>query len=119
VVLFFTYSNLFDKVLVLDTDIKAEDMCEVWTEMLNKANPARDWYQSDDDGRLPENSKYNVAAGKGGMLYVDATWDLLRPKEDIGLKIKWNLIYPENIREKVKASWHKDFGFEEELWADV
>jgi hypothetical protein len=50
---------------------------------------------------------------------VDATWDLLRPKEDIGLKIKWNYIYPENIREKVKASWHKDFGFKEELWADV
>jgi 4-hydroxy-3-polyprenylbenzoate decarboxylase len=117
--LIFTYTNLFDKMLVLDTDVNAEDFCEIWHEMLNKANPMHDWYQSDDDGRVPENAKYNVPPGKGGTLHIDATWDLLRSKEDIGLKIKWNYIYPEKIRDRVKASWHEDFGFKEELWADA
>ncbi|MDP6180229.1 MAG: UbiD family decarboxylase, partial [Desulfatiglandales bacterium] len=102
--LIFTYTNLFDKMLVLDTDINAEDFCEIWTEMVNKASPMHDWYKSDDDGRVPENAKYDVPPGRGGTLHIDSTWDLLRSKEDIGMKIKWKYIYPENIRNRVTAS---------------
>lgn len=107
----FSFSRLFDKVLILDTDTPPADLARAFDDMWVKAHPSHDWAFSEPDAPAAKAPMYRRDATTGSRLYINATWDPRWDEEYIAPRVGFTTSYPEEIRDTVVERW-TDFGFD-------
>jgi 4-hydroxy-3-polyprenylbenzoate decarboxylase len=113
----FSFSRLFDKVVVLDTETPPMDLGQAFDDIWVKAHPANDWEFSDPEAPAAKAPHYRRDGATGSNMYVDAAWDPRWDEEYIAPRVTFEATYPEEIRESVRADW-TDFGFDYGLGDD-
>ena len=71
----FSFSNLFDKVLILDEDTPAADLARPLNDMWVKAHPSQDWVFSESSAPAATAPQYRTDGEPGSRLFINATWD--------------------------------------------
>ena len=107
----FSFSRLFDKVVVLDTETPPMDLGRAFDDVWVKAHPANDWEFSDPEAPAARAPHYRQDGTTGANMYVDAAWDPRWDEEYIAPRVTFEATYPAEIREAVRADW-SDLGFE-------
>lgn len=108
----FSFSRLFDKTLVLDSDAKPTDLARAFDDMWIKAHPSHDWQFSESDAPAASAPLYRRDGTTGSRMYINATWDPRWEEEYIAPRVTFETSYPEDIRTTVLEQW-SDLGFEE------
>jgi 4-hydroxy-3-polyprenylbenzoate decarboxylase len=101
----FSFSRLFDKVVVLDTETPPMDLGHAFDDIWVKAHPANDWEFSDSEAPAARAPHYRRDGATGSNMYVDAAWDPRWDEEYIAPRVTFEATYPEEIREAVRADW--------------
>jgi 4-hydroxy-3-polyprenylbenzoate decarboxylase len=101
----FSFSRLFDKVVVLDTETPPMDLGRAFDDIWVKAHPANDWEFSDPEAPAARAPHYRRDGATGSNMYVDAAWDPRWDEEYIAPRVTFEATYPEEIREAVRADW--------------
>lgn len=101
----FSFSDLFDKVLILDEAADPSDLPRAIDNMWVKAHPANDWVFSGPNAPAPTAPEYRTDGEPGSELYINATWDVSWDEEYIAPRVTYENSYPENIRERVEKRW--------------
>lgn len=109
----FTFSDSFDKVLILDTDVSSRDLGRALQDMWVKAHPSHDWIFSSSDAPRATAPLYRQDGSTGSRLYIDATWDARWEQEYIAPRVNFEQSYPESLKEVVRDSW-EEMGFDSE-----
>jgi len=107
----FSFSNLFDKVVVLDTETPPMDLGRAFDDVWVKAHPANDWEFSDPEAPAARAPHYRRDGTTGSNMYVDAAWDPRWDEEYIAPRVTFEATYPEEIREAVRTDW-TELGFD-------
>jgi 4-hydroxy-3-polyprenylbenzoate decarboxylase len=107
----FSFSRLFDKVVVLDTETPPMDLGRAFDDVWVKAHPANDWEFSDPEAPAARAPHYRRDGATGANMYVDAAWDPRWDEEYIAPRVTFEATYPEEIRAAVQADW-TDLGFD-------
>jgi len=107
----FSFSRLFDKVVVLDTETPPMDLGRAFDDVWVKAHPANDWEFSDPEAPAARAPRYRRDGATGSNMYVDAAWDPRWDEEYIAPRVTFEATYPAEIREAVRADW-TDLGFD-------
>ena len=113
----FSFSRLFDKVVVLDTETPPMDLGRAFDDVWVKAHPANDWEFSDPEAPAARAPHYRQDGATGSNMYVDAAWDPRWDEEYIAPRVTFEATYPEEIREAVRADW-AELGFDHGPEAD-
>lgn len=101
----FSFSDLFDKVLILDEAADPSDLPRTIDNMWVKAHPANDWVFSGPNAPAATAPEYRTDGEPGAELYINATWDVSWDEEYIAPRVTYKNSYPENIRERVEQRW--------------
>ncbi|CAI49799.1 probable prenyl carboxy-lyase [Natronomonas pharaonis DSM 2160] len=109
----FTFSDSFDKVLILDTDVPSTDLGKALQDMWVKAHPSHNWIFSTSDAPRATAPLYRQDGSTGSRLYVDATWDARWDQEYIAPRVGFEESFPEEIQAAVRESW-TSMGFSDE-----
>ncbi|MHC3437486.1 UbiD family decarboxylase [Natrialbaceae archaeon A-gly3] len=102
----FSFSELFDKVLVLDSDSEPENLAGALDDMWVKAHPTNDWIFSEPHATRSTAPAYYDAETTGTRVYIDATWDPNWDEEYIAPRVSFEECYPENVREQALNLWN-------------
>ncbi|WP_255193596.1 UbiD family decarboxylase [Natronobeatus ordinarius] len=106
----FTFSDSFDKVLILDSDVEPMALGRALADLWVKAHPSHDWTFSDDDAPAATAPLYRRDGSTGKRLYINATWDPSWEAEYIAPKVSFENSYPEELKAEIRRSWDS-FGF--------
>lgn len=106
----FTFSDLFDKVLLLDTTVRPLEYGRAFDDLWVKAHPSHNWTFSEPDAPAAAVPAYRVDESTGSRLYIDATWDPTWDEEFIAPRVSFEASFPEHVREFVRDHW-TDMGF--------
>ena len=101
----FSFSRLFDKVVVLDTETLPMDLGRAFDDIWVKAHPANDWEFSDPEAPAASATHYRQDGSTGSNVYVDAAWDPRWDEEYIAPRVTFETTYPADLRESVRANW--------------
>lgn len=103
------YSRWFDKILLVDGALGAEELARVMQDFIQKASPVHAFHFSKDHTSAPvASAKYPLAPGETtGRMYVNATLDPTWPKELLPTRVSFETTWPKDIQEKVIANWEK------------
>jgi 4-hydroxy-3-polyprenylbenzoate decarboxylase len=101
----FSFSRLFDKVLVLDAETPPVDLARAFDDIWVKANPAHDWEFSEPDAPAAAAPLYRRDAATGSNVYINAAWDPRWDEEYIAPRVNFENSYPEEIRTSVRERW--------------
>ncbi|MGQ4555373.1 3-octaprenyl-4-hydroxybenzoate carboxy-lyase [Halobellus sp. GM3] len=107
----FSFSRLFDKVFVLDTETAPMDLGRAFDDIWVKAHPANDWEFSDPEAPAAHAPRYRRDGSTGANVYVNAAWDPRWDEEYIAPRVTFETTYPRDIREAVRDRWTA-LGFE-------
>ncbi|WP_049986037.1 UbiD family decarboxylase domain-containing protein [Halobellus rufus] len=107
----FSFSRLFDKVVVLDTETLPMDLGRAFDDIWVKAHPANDWEFSDPEAPPASATHYRQDGSTGSNVYVDAAWDPRWDEEYIAPRVTFETTYPAALRESVRTNW-KSLGFD-------
>lgn len=107
----FSFSRLFDKVLVLDSETPPMDLSRALDDVWIKAHPSHDWEFSDPEAPAAAAPHYRQDGTTGSNLYIDAAWDPRWNEEYIAPRVTFENTYPEEIRESVRERWD-ELGFD-------
>ncbi|HET7324675.1 MAG TPA: UbiD family decarboxylase domain-containing protein [Halococcus sp.] len=107
----FSFSELFDKILILDKDIRPADLSRAFDDMWVRAHPSHDWEFSESSAPAATIPAYRQG-DTGSRLYIDATWDPRWDETYIAPRVTFESSFPANIRESVREQW-SSFGFDE------
>lgn len=107
----FSFSRLFDKVLVLDADTAAENLQRAFDDMWVKAHPSHDWQFSEPAAPAATATAYRRNGTTGSRLYINATWDPRWDEEYIPPRVNFETSFPEDVRSFVLDNWN-DMGFQ-------
>jgi hypothetical protein len=107
----FSFSKLFDKVLVLDAETPPMDLARAFDDIWVKAHPAHDWKFSESAAPAAAAPLYRRDGATGSNVYINAAWDPRWDEEYIAPRVTFEATYPEEIREAVRADW-TDLGFD-------
>lgn len=107
----FSFSRLFDKVIVLDTETPPMDLAHAFDDVWVKAHPANDWEFSDSAAPAATTTHYRRDEATGANVYVDAAWDPRWDEEYIAPRVTFDLTYPADLRAAVRADW-VEMGFD-------
>ncbi|MDQ2056214.1 UbiD family decarboxylase domain-containing protein [Halobellus sp. H-GB7] len=107
----FSFSRLFDKVVVLDTETAPMDLGRAFDDIWVKAHPANDWEFSDSEAPAATATHYRRDGSTGANVYVNAAWDPRWDEEYIAPRVTFETTYPEDLREAVRTDW-MDLGFD-------
>ncbi|WP_135535954.1 UbiD family decarboxylase [Halostella pelagica] len=110
----FSFSEFFDKVLVLDEYAEPTDLARALDDMWVKAHPGNDWIFSDPNAPAASAPMYRRDGETGSRLYISATWDPRWDEDYIAPRVTFESSFPENIRESALDRWN-DLGFDEEI----
>lgn len=109
----FSFSRLFDKIIILDADTPPADLARGFDDMWVKAHPSNDWEFSEADAPAATTTAYRRDGQTGSRVYIDATWDPRWDEEYIAPRVGFETSYPADVREFVTENW-KTFGFDSE-----
>ncbi|WP_280537201.1 UbiD family decarboxylase domain-containing protein [Halopenitus sp. POP-27] len=109
----FSFSNLFDKVLIVDENSDPTDLAKALDDMWVKAHPANDWAFSEPHAPSATATRYRRDGETGSRLHIAATWDPRWDEEYIAPRVTFEQSFPENVRESVRERWD-EFGLDRE-----
>lgn len=109
----FSFSEFFDKVLVLDDYAEPTNLARALDDMWVKAHPGNDWIFSDSNAPAATAPMYRRGGETGSRLYISAIWDPRWDEDYIAPRITFESSFPENVREMARDRW-SEFGSEEE-----
>lgn len=109
--LVFNFSQMFDKILILDADTTPENLGTVFDDLWIKAHPSHDWEFSEPIAPAASVPAYRSDEQTGSRLYINATWDTTWEEEAIAPRVTFESSYPESIQETVLERWN-DYGFD-------
>lgn len=104
----FSFSRLFDKVLLLDKDANPIDLAGALDDMWVKAYPSQDWTFSESTAPRATAPSYSKESPTGSRLYIDATWDPNWVEEYIAPRVTFENSFPEEIREQATRLWEDE-----------
>jgi 4-hydroxy-3-polyprenylbenzoate decarboxylase len=107
----FSFSRLFDKVVVLDTETEPMDLGRAFDDIWVKAHPANDWGFSDSEAPAARAPHYRRDGSTGANVYVNAAWDPRWDEEYIAPRVTFETTYPRDLREAIRSNW-TDLGFD-------
>ncbi|MDF9748516.1 UbiD family decarboxylase [Natrinema salsiterrestre] len=110
----FSFSKLFDKVLVLDEQADPTNLARAIDDMWVKAHPANDWVFSEPNASSAAAPVYRSADENGSRLYINATWDPRWDEEYIAPRVTFETTFSENVLESLVERW-EELGLEELL----
>lgn len=110
----FTFSDSFDKVLILDTDVPSTDLGRALEDMWVKAHPSHDWIFSSSDASAATAPLYRQDGTTGSRLYINATWDPRWDDEYVAPRVGFEQSYPTALKDAVRNSW-TELGFETDV----
>lgn len=110
----FSFSDLFDKVVVLDEQADPTNLARAVNDMWVKAHPANDWTFSEPNAPAATATQYRRDGETGSRLYVNATWDPRWDEEYIAPRVTFETAFSENILEALSERW-AEFGLDELL----
>ncbi|MCL7417414.1 MAG: UbiD family decarboxylase, partial [Halalkalicoccus sp.] len=108
----FSFSDFFDKVLILDEHTEPDDLARALDDMWVKAHPSNDWIFSDPNAPAASIPRYRRDGQTGSRLYINATWDPQWDEEYIAPRVTFENSYPEDVRELSLDKW-SDLNVEE------
>jgi 4-hydroxy-3-polyprenylbenzoate decarboxylase len=103
----FGISNLFDKLIIVDSDIYPTQLATAVGDMINKAHPLRD-YRVIPEGFPPAVMPYygELEPGKGTpRTYIDACFPAWWTPEERPSILGWENTFPKEIKDKVIKRW--------------
>ncbi|WP_096389880.1 UbiD family decarboxylase [Halopenitus persicus] len=109
----FSFSRLFDKVLIVDEGSDPTDLAKALDDMWVKAHPANDWAFSEPHAPSATATRYRRDGETGSRLHIAATWDPRWDEEYIAPRVTFEQSFPENVRESVAERWD-EFDLERE-----
>lgn len=101
----FSFSRLFDKVLLLDREVPPTGYGRAFDDMWVKAHPSHNWRFSEPDAPAATAPAYREDGATGSRVYINATWDPTWDEEYIAPRVTFENSYPERVREFVSANW--------------
>ncbi|MDJ1433278.1 UbiD family decarboxylase [Halostagnicola sp. A-GB9-2] len=110
----FSFSNLFDKVVVLDEQADPTNLARAVNDMWVKAHPANDWIFSEPNAPAATATRYRRGGETGSRLYVNATWDPRWDEEYIAPRVNFETTFSENILDALSERWD-ELGLDELL----
>ncbi|MFB6223773.1 MAG: UbiD family decarboxylase [Haloarcula sp.] len=103
----FSFSSLFDTVVLVDNDVPAHDFGRVLADVWLKAHPARDWIFSDPDAPAATRPSYRQDGETGSRLYVNAAWDPRWEDTHIAPRVTFETSFPQAVRDVAHALWDR------------
>jgi UbiD family decarboxylase len=113
----FSFSRLFDKIVILDEDIRPADLSRAFDDMWVRAHPSHDWEFSEPSAPAATVPSYRQEGDTGSRLYIDATWDPRWDETYIAPRVTLESSFPDDIRESVREQW-SSLGFETPFWGE-
>lgn len=101
----FSFSNLFDKVLVLDEQADPTNLARAIDDMWVKAHPANDWTFSEPNASNATAPFYRSDDTNGSRLYINATWDPRWDEEYIAPRVTFETAFSASILESLVERW--------------
>lgn len=106
----FSFSRLFDTVLILDADTSPENLQRAFDDMWVKAHPSHDWQFSEPAAPAATATAYRHNGETGSRLTINATWDPRWDEEYIAPRVDFETSFPADVRTFVLDNWN-DMGF--------
>ena len=113
----FSFSDLFDKVLVLDEHADPTDLSRALDDMWVKAHPANDWIFSEPNAPKAAAPVYRDENNTGTRLYINATWDPRWDEEYIAPRVTLDTAFSESVISSLIDRW-EELGLENVISAD-
>lgn len=101
----FTFSSLFDTVIIVDEDVAPTDFGRVLGDIWVKAHPSRDWIFSDASAPAAQRPRYRRDGQTGSRLYVNAAWDPRWEDSYIAPRVTFETSFPPAVRETARTAW--------------
>jgi UbiD family decarboxylase len=108
----FSFSKLFDKVLVLDENADPTNLARSIDDMWVKAHPGNDWIFSEPNAPSATAPRYRQDGETGSRLYINATWDPHWDEEYIAPQVTFETSFSENVKEALEERW-EELGLDE------
>lgn len=108
----FSFSKLFDKVLVLDENADPTNLARSIDDMWVKAHPGNDWIFSEPNAPSATAPRYRRNGETGSRLYINATWDPHWDEEYIAPQVTFETSFSENVKEALDERW-EELGLDE------
>ncbi len=105
--LLFSFSSLFDTIVIVDEDVAPHDFGRVLGDIWVKAHPSRDWTFSEPDARAAKRPRYRQDGETGSRLYVNAAWDPRWEDTYIAPRVTFEESFPRAIRDVAQAMWNE------------
>ncbi len=113
----FVNSNLFDKVIFVDSDLEPMSLQGLTTRIHSRAHPTRSLHTMDGYPPTPLQwyiTREEIEKGQGaGRMYIDTCWPAHWGPEDKPTSNCFEVVFPKEIKDKVAERW-KEYGFKEE-----
>ncbi|WP_144926299.1 UbiD family decarboxylase [Halorubrum salsamenti] len=112
----FSFSDLFDKVLIVDEQVEPTDLARALDDMWVKAHPANDWVFSESNAPSAAAPAYRDD-DSGSRLYINATWDPRWDEEYIAPRVTMETAFSENVLASLADRWD-EFGLDDAIRPD-
>ena len=104
----FGHSPFIRQAIFVDDDVEPYDLFTAMTDRIYKTRPENIIVQTwPKNIGLTEN--HDFKSGLTTCAYFDATWRLDRPEETIPRRVLFEVMYPDEMKEKVKKAWNEEF----------
>ncbi|RLM94909.1 UbiD family decarboxylase domain-containing protein [Haloarcula sp. Atlit-7R] len=101
----FSFSSLFDTVVIVDEDVPPQDFGRVLADVWLKSHPARDWTFSESDAPAATRPHYRQNNETGSRLYVNAAWDPRWKETYIAPRVTFENSFPSSVRDVARVLW--------------
>ncbi|MFB6180092.1 MAG: prenyl carboxy-lyase [Halorientalis sp.] len=102
----FSFSSLFDTVVIVDDDVSPSDFGRVLGDIWVKAHPSRDWIFSESDAPAANRPHYRQDGDTGSRLYVNAAWDPRWEDSHIAPQVTFEQSFPPAVRTVAHEIWN-------------
>ncbi|AFO57134.1 UbiD family decarboxylase domain-containing protein [Natrinema sp. J7-2] len=102
----FTFSSLFDTVVIVDEDVSPRDLGRVLGDIWVKAHPSRDWIFSESAAPAAKRPRYRQDGETGARLYVNAAWDPRWEDSYIAPRVAFEQSFPGPVRDAARQAWN-------------
>jgi 4-hydroxy-3-polyprenylbenzoate decarboxylase len=102
----FAYSHWFDKLMLVDNALGAEELARVMQDFIQKASPVHAFHFSKDDcATITRSAKYPNDGERTGRMYINACLDPTWPKDMIPTRVSFETTWPKELQEKIMDNW--------------
>lgn len=105
-------TDLFDKLVIVDTDIFPTQLHTVVQDWINKAHPRKDYHVIAAGWPKAVTPYYRdeVPAEGAPRLYIDACWPASWGPEERPTALVFETTFPRKLQERVVKRWKEEFG---------